>query len=295
MSNTLTNKYGLPETLVNLAKRDTYTRGDARISVTELIGSPRIRIMKRRHHDQIVTDVSDMVWSLIGRALHYVVEQGAGSAHITEERLFWSVNDWKISGGVDLQVVLSDGSVEVSDWKMTSAYAVMNGKDDWEKQTNSYAFLIEKAKGVTVTSLNIIAVVRDWSRHEAARNPNYPQAPVVVLPQRLWSSEERDAYITKRVMLHQDAERRVEWQEDPPECSDEDRWFRPGKISIVKDGRVRALKLFEADDMEAAKAYADENKARVEVRPGQNVRCETFCPVSQWCEQWAKIKETGNE
>jgi hypothetical protein len=118
---------------------------------------------------------------------------------------------------------------------------------------------------------------------------------MAVLPQRLWSMEEREAYIVERVLIHQDAERRDQWDEALPECSDDERWYRPGKLAVVKDGRVRALKLFEADEIEEAKAYAAENKARVEVRPGQNTRCESFCPVGEWCEQFARLKEEGGE
>lgn len=293
----LSNRHGLPDTVVNLAKRDTYTRGAAKISVTELIGSPRIRILRNRHRDEIIVDVADQFWSLMGRAIHSVVEQGADKNHIAEERLFAEVNGWPISGGIDLQVVhrINDDEVEseVGDFKFTSAWAVMNPKADWERQTNCYAWLTERNKGWRVKRLFINAIVRDWSRHEAERNPAYPQAPMVVLNQRLWSPEEREAYIRERVLIHQDAERRAEWGEDLPECSDEERWFNPGKLAVVKDGRVRALKLFDANEREAAEAYAAENKARVEARPGENKRCEQHCQVRDWCEQYAKIKEEG--
>lgn len=299
MGNTLTNKHGLPQTLVNLARRDTYTRGSAKISVTELIGSPRIRIMRGRHRDEIVSDVSEQLWSLVGRALHSVVEMGADDDHLPEERLFAEVNGWKISGGIDLQRtgVDEDGTATVilSDYKFTSAWAVMNPKLDWERQLNCYAWLVEKVKGWRVEGLAINAIVRDWSRHEAARRQDYPKAAMAVLPQRLWSMEEREAYVRERVLVHQDAERRDAWDEALPECSDEERWFRPGKIAVVKDGRVRALKLFDADQLEEAKVYAAENKASVEVRPGANTRCEEFCPVSAWCEQFARMKEVGSE
>lgn len=296
----VTNRHGLPQTLVNLAMRDTYTRGAAHISVTELIGSPRIRIMRGRHKGEIVQDVSEMLWSLIGRALHTVVEHGADEDHIPEERLFLEVNGWKVSGGIDLQVTNRDVdgnpiSVALSDYKFTSAWAVMNVKPDWERQLNCYAHLVEQVKGVPVTGLSINAIIRDWSRREAARKPEYPQAAAQVVPIRLWSTEERASYIKRRVEMHQDAERRDAWQEDLPLCTDEERWFAPGKLAVVKDGRVRALKLFEANETEQAEAYAAENKAKVEVRPGENKRCDTFCPVSQWCEQYAAIKGDSDD
>lgn len=289
----ITNKYNLPQTLVNLAERDTYSRGAAHISVTELIGSPRIRVLKNEHRDEIVTDVSDMLWSLWGRALHTVVEQGADSEHIAEERLYTTVAGWRLSGGIDLQLLgpNHDGEqqVAISDYKMTSAWAVMNEKADWERQLNCYAYLIEQSRGWTVTALTINAVIRDWNRHEAERRPDYPQIPFAVLPQTLWTPQAREAYVLERMKLHQEAERNHDWSEPVAPCTDEDRWFRPGKLAVMKDGRVKALKLFETTEREEAEAYAQENKGRVEERPGENVRCEKYCAVSQWCDQYKAI------
>lgn len=295
----ITNRYGLPQTLVNLAMRDNYTRGASHVSVTQLINSPRIRIMQDRHKAEIVQDVSEMVWSLIGRALHSVVERGADEDHLPEERLFLDINGWRISGGIDLQVSNRDVdgnpiSVALSDYKFTSAWAVMNQKPDWERQLNCYAFLVEQVKGVPVTGLSINAIIRDWNRREAARKPEYPVAPAQVIPIRMWSPEERSQYIVERVTLHQDAERRDAWQEPLAECTDEERWYSPGKLAVVKEGRMRALKIFDEAEREAAEAYAEANKARVEARPGENKRCDAFCPVSRWCEQYAAMRPAGD-
>ncbi len=108
----ITNKYNLPQTLVNLAERDTYSRGNANISVTELINSPRIRILKQQRRAEIVQDVSELLWPLLGRALHNVVEQGADENHLAEERIFDVVSGWRLSGGIDLQILGSGAEGE---------------------------------------------------------------------------------------------------------------------------------------------------------------------------------------
>ena len=149
-------------------------------------------------------------------------------------------------------------------------------------------------KNYTVTNLEIVGVCRDWNRHEAGTKEGYPVAPITRIPQRLWSAAERLEYISGRVALHQDAEARHEWGESLPECTENERWYRPGKIAVVKEGRKKALKLFEHDEQAEAEAYAKENKAEIEARPGINVRCESFCQISQWCEQYKKIKDLGN-
>jgi hypothetical protein len=290
----ITNNHNLPQTLVNLALRDNYSRGNARISVTELIGSPKIRILRHEKRKEITQDVSELLWSLMGRAMHLIVEQGADEEHIAEERLFTEVNGWRLSGGIDLQILgmNSEGArqVALSDYKTTTAWAVMNPKPDWERQLNCYAYLIEKVRGWEVTGLSINAIVRDWSRHEAARREGYPPVPMVVLPQPLWTPEAREEYVLDRMRIHQDAERAFDWGEKMPDCSDEERWFKPGKLAVMKEGRVKALKLFDISQREEAEQYASENKGRVEERPGENTRCESFCQIAQWCDQFKSLQ-----
>jgi hypothetical protein len=76
-----------------------------------------------------------------------------------------------------------------------------------------------------------------------------------------------------------------------PDCSEEERWFRPGKLAVMKEGRVKAMKLFNISEREEAEQYAADNKGYVEERPGENARCDTFCPVSKWCSQYASLQQ----
>ena len=38
----ITNKYNLPDVLLRFARNKNYSKGDAKLSVTELIDSPRV-------------------------------------------------------------------------------------------------------------------------------------------------------------------------------------------------------------------------------------------------------------
>ena len=71
----LTNKHNLPQTFVNVLKRPTYSKGRANLSVTQLINSPKIVALTQRFQDELEEDVSDMVWSLFGSAVHAVLEE----------------------------------------------------------------------------------------------------------------------------------------------------------------------------------------------------------------------------
>ncbi len=292
-----TNKHGLPRTLVNLTERDTYSKGQARISVTTLIGSPRVSILRQRHDEEIVTDVADQLWSLVGRALHHVAEAGADEQHLSEERLYATVSGWVLSGGIDLQMISGD-TAEILDYKFTSAWAVMHAaeKGDWERQLNLYAWLVTSVKGIKVTGLKICALVRDWNRREAALKPHYPQAPAQVVPIRLWSFEEQQAYVEERVRLHQEAAASAAIGEDLPPCTEEERWVRDDKWAVKKKGAKRAVRIFDNEE-DAVAFRGDVIDMEIEHRPGEPIRCTgNYCNVNQYCEQYQEyLKNKGDE
>jgi len=164
----ITNKHNVPETLVALASRDYYSKGKSDYSVTEIISPPRIQRLRRLHHEEMEQDVSDMLWQLLGSALHVVAERGVAEGHITEERLITEVDGVRLSGAIDIQKVESDGVI-ITDYKFTSAWALRQDKPEWEAQQNIYAWLVETVKGQKVKGIQICALVRDWSRREASK------------------------------------------------------------------------------------------------------------------------------
>ena len=165
----LTNRNELPETIINIIKRPEYNKGKSNMSVTELLNSPRIVQLKRKHWNDLTEDASDMVWSIFGTAIHKVLEHGKDDHHIVEERIHIILDGMHISGAIDLQEVTPDGII-LSDYKTTSAWAVMNEKQDWHNQLNSYAYLVEAAKKVPVHKSQIVAIVRETGALEATRN-----------------------------------------------------------------------------------------------------------------------------
>ena len=255
------------------------------LRVTTLIDSPRISQLRRQHSGQITEDVSDLVWRVLGTAIHEVFEKAASNAYVSEERLSHTVDDTLVSGAIDYQFE-SDGEVDLKDYKSTSTYKITLGDHaDWEKQLNVYAYLIRHAKGFTVRSAGVIAVLRDWRQAEVDRKPEYPQSSIVEVAIPLWSDEEQDAYVSERVRLHNMAELGAEF-DDLPECSDAERWARPAKYAVIKKGAKRALRVF--DIQQDADAFAAEDAARsVEVRPATYTRCaNNYCRVAEFCTQW---------
>jgi hypothetical protein len=293
----LTNNFGMPETILNVIARPQYSKGKANMSVTELLNSPRIVQLKRKHWDELTEDAADMVWSIFGTAIHNVLEHGKGDNHIVEERIHVELDGMRISGAIDLQERTPEGVI-VSDYKTTSAWAVMNEKQDWHNQLNSYAYLVEAAKKMPVCKLQIVAIVRDWSRRDAATREGYPKAPIVVIDIPLWSFDERLAYIRSRISLHGDALFEMETDGDMPDCTPDEMWEKPTSYALKKDGNVRAKSVHETREA-ADKALADATekakkgeKFLIEVREGDRTRCSSFCQVAGMCSQYKKYLST---
>ena len=290
----VTNKHNVPETLVSLATRDYYTKGRADYSVTEIISPPRIQRLRRKHHEEMEQDVSDMLWQLLGSALHVVAERGTTENHINEERLIADVGDVKLSGAIDIQRITPEGVI-ITDYKFTSAWALRQDKPEWEAQQNIYAWLVEKVKGQKVIGVQICALIRDWSRREASVKPDYPQAPIQVLELPLWSMEKTEAYIKERIDAHRLSKVQADWGDELPPCSDDERWVRETKFAVKREGRKTAIRVLDSEA--EAKELAEKEKGYVEVRQGEAIRCTgNFCGVAQWCSQYQQsLKESADE
>lgn len=280
----LTNKHNLPQTFVNVIRRPTYSKGGAHLSVTEMIDSPRVVALKRKHWKDIEVDASEMVWSLFGSAVHGILEHGKDDNHIVEERLHIEHEGWRLSGAIDLQEIDEDGGVHIKDYKVTGAWAAMNQKREWDYQLNIYAWLVEKVKNKKVKSIQIIAILRDWSGRDASLKEEYPQAPIVAIDIPLWSMEEREAFISERIRLHSEAYFESDSDGEIAECTPEETWEKPTTYAVKKEGAVRAKSVHST--REHAEAALPPSGYFIEVREGERTRCEKFCQVSRFCSQY---------
>jgi hypothetical protein len=238
--------------------------------------------MREKYDDQIVTDVSQMLWSLLGSALHVVMERGETSGWIKEERLFAEVDGVSISGAIDLQEE-GEGGITIYDYKFTSAWAVMQEKEEWTQQLNIYKWLVETVKQRKVVGLKICAMVRDYSKHDLREA--YPAAPICVVDIPLWDSVKTEMYIRERLEMHRESKMRADFEEDLQNCSNEERWMSETTFAVKREGRKTAIRVFKT--IEEATELAEKEKGYVETRLGEPRRCTgDFCGVSQWCAQY---------
>lgn len=298
----ITNKHNIPAPIVYAANADSYSRGDSDISVTELIDAPRIRLMNKRFAGQVTEDANDKVYALLGSMFHQLMAQSAEfeGGVIVEERIHMTISGVKLSGAVDRQII-NNGGIIIEDFKVTSvsAYQLKSGliaakspslmKDhDWVQQTNCYAYLAAKAKGIPVTGINVIVMLRDWSKVRADNDKSYPQSCVIVVPIKLYTPQQQYSYILKRIKLHRDAETKEAMTGEMPMCGEAEYWGKPDGWAILPATGGKARKVFP--NFDAANNFVDDNifktSHRIELRPGDRVRCEHYCPHKKHCDQY---------
>jgi len=293
-----TNKFDLPKSLENFLNKNPHDSGGARFTVTGLLNPPRVEQLRKENYSNITEDISDKVMSLIGVATHLILSEGAADNEIAEERVFCEVDGVKISGQIDLQTPV-DGGWRLTDYKTTSAYSIMSsseGKLEHQQQLNCYAEMVERAKGVVVKELEVVAFARDWSRASVSRNPNYPKAPIVRIPIPLWDKETRSEYLTERVALHWFWDENYGTaKENIPECQASDMWERRFAVHEFKlNGEPRKNPKSRFETKDKALDYVLENaiKGTIIESDDKRTRCEgNYCGVNQFCKQWKEYND----
>lgn len=286
-----TNKYQLPEAVYYALTRDTYNKGNAHYSVTEMLNPPQIVQLKRRYDSELEEDVMDNVWSLLGKAAHHILENHAPEDSLSEERLSVTILDRVLSGQTD-----NYHNGVISDYKITSAYTLVYGSriHEWEAQLNSYAYIFRQ-HGHEVKQLQAIAILRDWSKHKAKADPKtYPQNPIVVIPLNLWTEEEQELFLTAQLKDHifneELPDNELKW------CLAEEMWEQPTKYAVMKEGRKTAVRVFdtkfECEKYISEEAY--EQHFSIQERSGKRTRCEEYCPVKNYCHQYKRYCNGGD-
>jgi len=279
----LTNEAGLPDAIVEAVLNDSYSPGEkSDISVTQLISPPQIRMLKKQHNGEIVEDVSDRIYALIGQAVHTILERAEQSA-VVEKRLYAKFLGWTVSGQFD-RLHVRDGVLQ--DYKIASIWEYIYGlKDDRIKQLNILAELCER-NGYAINKLEIVMIFRDWKKSEAKYKSadEYPKHQVAIIDVPLMSKHDRDFLITGLVRDHQVAEQGL-----IRPCTKDERWAKDDSYAVMKRGRKSAMRVLPTE--EDAKAWMEENGGdSIEFRKGVSTRCEDYCDVAPFCQQYKAMK-----
>lgn len=283
----ITNKTNLPTVIYNAIQRGWYN--DLKVknafSATTLLKPNKLYWLSKQYEDVLVEDASDRIWALMGSAMHSVLEKGQEDDAIQECRLRMELPSGILHGSFDHY---QNGTV--SDFKFTSVWSVVYKQDkmeEWTQQLNLYALLLRDS-GFTVTSLQIIAILRDWSKAKSKFTSGYPKEQVVIIPIPLWTKDKQLEYAEFKIAEKQ-SYKDINVDEIP-ECSERERWQSPTEYAVKKIGRKSAIKLYT--DIDEARAHVanlsmGNTNHYLETREGKPRRCDDYCPVSNFCNWYS--------
>jgi hypothetical protein len=275
--------------------RGQYSSGGADYSVTTLLDPPRVVFLNKRHISKVDLFVQDLIHSYTGTAAHdywqKMLELIPNSPYEMETRLNTVINNRKISGAFDC---VYDNRI-MYDMKNTSCWKIMFGdKKDWAAQQNIYRWMYHQDRGRLLSGLRIVALFRDWNKNEMFRaGPKYPKNPALEYRLPVWDLDVTLSFMEERVntMIAHENDK----DDDLPYCSFEDMWSKPDQVAVKSKRLKKAVRVLSS--MQAAKNfvnnYLKSNNCKdtvqtlsYEVRPAVRTRCEHWCPVNKFCNQY---------
>jgi hypothetical protein len=361
-----TNNANLPEGIVRAIIEDEYTIGNADYSHSKLAVPPQMARLMSIYSDEITVDVSDEIWKLLGKSVHYILEkankpkvnkhtdlllnlkftfakdgseyfvvhsdkedslaelrkllQYSPSSEYTvsflrhaiiqelgkltdvnlpsqeeedsklflEKRLYLQVGNIRVSGQIDWYKK-SDRKIE--DYKVTSVWKILkNDLDDWEFQGNVYKLILEN-NGFPVDNIQINTILKDWKKFEAGikKDEGYPQLPVHTIEIKLWKPLDVLKEVIKRIEDHE----LVKNVSSPEElyrlrpCTDKEKWHGEDKFAVMKHGGKKASAVFNTlIEAEAYMLEKTDGSMFIEIRKGEDKRCEEYCLAKPYCAQY---------
>jgi len=280
--------------------RNEYDSGDTDYSVTTLLDPPRVVHLNKRHQKDVDLWIQDLMHSFDGTASHAyleycldkVLDKAGEKKYKMEERLRTVIKDRKVSGAYD---ILWMAKKSLWDLKKTSTWKGMFGdKVDWAAQQNIYRYLMWFNHKFEVGQLNIMAWFRDWSKNNKMRyGREYPTWPIMAYRLPNWDFNDTFNFMEERVQLMIDNEDVKD--DDLPLCTYKEMWGSPDKVAVKSTKRKNALRI--CDDQQAANEWmaAELGKKTTkhkradlyfDVRTALRRRCEDWCPVNVYCNQY---------
>lgn len=274
-----TNNAGLPQAFVSFVSNVRHNRPGT-LSATTLLKGDKEIVLYDRHFDELTQDAADLVWASFGTAFHAIMEKQDTEA-FKEEAFEVDVEGWKVTGRVDFYDLKNE---ILGDYKTASVWKVIYGDfADWKAQGLTYAWLM-KQHGLNVKRCEFVAFLKDHSKTEAKRKPDYPQQPVYKYAFDVTEADLEATEARIRAKIKSVTEAYKLGDDDIEPCTADERWETATKYAVMKEGRKTAIKV--CDDEQTAKQYIEQTGGcglYVQERKGESKKCADYCPCAEFC------------
>lgn len=300
----ITNRASLPQVFVDILTPTDYDPfGASDYSATSLIDPPRLVQLRKRHKKEVSSDLLDLWYVWRGNCVHKEIEHVLKSnpKYLVERKCTSFEKPEGYPEDKYRRVVAKFDAYDkdtktLYDHKTASSFIYgSEGKKEWLDQLTINAYFLEK-EGYPVEKLAINCVFMDWREQTGAYKSDpdkYPPTPFHTFTFPCPSKAEQERFFKERLKLHVDAESLSD--NDLPLCTDLERWSKGEKWAVYKLGSTRATKLCDTKD--EAQAYILANKLslqyKIEHRPATCVRCEKFCDMRDFCNQYQTLRKAA--
>lgn len=290
-----TNKLSLPQYLVDWLSNDNYDYATTpnTLSATGLMKPLRANILTSRHGTELEIDVSELIASRMGGAVHDSIERistpGVSKEQRTSRVLTVDNVAYNITGKYDL-LIENDGIHTIRDIKTTSVWAyIYGGKDeDYRTQLSIYRWLLSETKQINPVAY-IDFFFTDWQSAKARSEDNYPQQRILAgYKIDLLPIDVTEAMIIEKLVL---LKQHQETSDDKlPPCTKEELWAEDDTYAVYKIGGKRATRVCDTKDQAEQYQQANNIKGHIQHRPGKVKRCR-YCSARLFCNQAKQLEE----
>lgn len=284
----MNNRLNLSRPWLEYAKQANRQSPEGVYHCTDIIRPVQQAVLLRRHGAHLRPDPADLVWSLVGTGVHLALSRTPVPNMLCEQPFSLTLGHATVLCTPDT-IVLRPQGAQLRDYKAVSVWSLKRNPEDkirweWQAQLSVNRFIVEET-GLKVTETWIDRLFYDWKAFEAYEH-GYPKAPILETEVTPWDLVSTEQFIVARVEQIEAA------LADPtltPPCAAEERWQRPTQWAVTKPCERRAIRVFdserEAGDFATTKLAAGKSVV-VQKREGADRRCEEYCPVKEFCQQW---------
>ena len=262
-----TNKHTLPDRVIRVIKgnRPDTPPDITRMSVTDLIDEALPRYLYITKWDEITRDYSDYLTMVQGTALHDRYERLATNNEDAEHKFTDEIGGYTLVGMAD-----SYFAPTIMDVKQTSVYGPNYKLDKWTEQTNVYAWQRRK-RGQVVNQILIDVWYRNWKEGNKFWK-GYPQIPFEVIELPLWTFEQQQRYIDRRIAYHA--------ANEETECSNKQKGIR---FEAYKGKNKTPSRVCETYDEVFNWVQQQPKYPKFEIKQSEPVFCNKYCKAKSVC------------
>lgn len=282
----ITNKYNLPQPFIEFTEKyfNKHRPTKERLSVTDLVAPTRILFYKLFYWDQITVDASELMPEVLGIALHDLFKKFSPDNSLTEEKIEYKPKnfDFKIVGKIDLYK-----DEELIDYKTVSGFSFSKKvNEEYIKQLNIYSYILENEYGFKVKELKLIEIAKDFTKRKETYIQDFKPVNIISIPK--WQKEEVETFLFEKLTS---IEKMIK-EEEPPECSEKEKWTIGYRIDIMQIGSTKPIASFK--DKEEVKNIKLGKGQYLREIPQDEVRCHYYCIARNICRGkiWTQTTNT---